>query len=79
MGGHGSDKDFGMVVNATHTNLGIAAGFICWMWVFYRAKEDGAVFLGLRHPWEHAPGDDHGHGHEVHGHEGEHHEEKKGH
>ncbi|KAE9458679.1 hypothetical protein C3L33_09424, partial [Rhododendron williamsianum] len=35
-------------------------------WVFYRAKQDGPVVLGWRHPWEghedHA--DDHGHGHE---------------
>ncbi|CAL5384544.1 unnamed protein product [Camellia sinensis] len=32
-------------------------------WVLYRAKQDGPVVLGWRHPWEgHG---DHGHGHEV--------------
>ncbi|XLR13723.1 hypothetical protein S83_041661 [Arachis hypogaea] len=29
-------------------------------WVFYRAKQDGPVVLGWRHPWE--GHDDHGHG-----------------
>eukprot|EP00013_Stygamoeba_regulata_P027368 CAMPEP_0177648094 /NCGR_PEP_ID=MMETSP0447-20121125/10648_1 /TAXON_ID=0 /ORGANISM="Stygamoeba regulata, Strain BSH-02190019" /LENGTH=83 /DNA_ID=CAMNT_0019150719 /DNA_START=60 /DNA_END=311 /DNA_ORIENTATION=+ len=23
------------------------------LWLMWRCKEDGAVFLGLRHPWEH--------------------------
>uniref|UniRef100_A0A7N0VA08 Uncharacterized protein n=1 Tax=Kalanchoe fedtschenkoi TaxID=63787 RepID=A0A7N0VA08_KALFE len=33
-------------------------------WIFYRAKQDGPVVLGWRHPWE-------GHGH-AHGHGDEH-------
>jgi hypothetical protein len=24
------------------------------MWIFHRARTDGAVVLGWRHPWEHA-------------------------
>ncbi|PWN89335.1 hypothetical protein FA10DRAFT_302686 [Acaromyces ingoldii] len=34
-------------------------------WILYRAKQDGAVLLGLKHPWDgHHGHDDHGHGHE---------------
>ncbi|KAF0902165.1 hypothetical protein E2562_014413 [Oryza meyeriana var. granulata] len=33
-------------------------------WVFYRAKQDGAVLLGLRHPWDGHDDHSHGHGHE---------------
>ena len=36
-----------------HKKLGIGFGAVCWFWIFYRAKEDGAVVLGLKHPWEH--------------------------
>ncbi|KAF9924857.1 hypothetical protein FBU30_005260 [Linnemannia zychae] len=46
-------------------------GASMWFWVMYKAKEEGPVVLGLRHPW-----DGHGHGH-GHGHAapaaGEHH------
>ena len=52
--------------NATHKNAGIFFGTICWFWVFYRCREDGAVVLGLRHPWEHAPGDHDDHVDEHH-------------
>ena len=44
---------------------------LMFLWVFYRAKEDGAVMLGLIHPWD-AHG---GHGHGDHGHDDEEHEE----
>ncbi|CAG8606767.1 830_t:CDS:2 [Scutellospora calospora] len=37
-------------------------GYI-FMRMLYRGKKDGAVLLGLRHPWEH-----HGHGHHENGH-----------
>ena len=47
------DKNMGMHISETHTQLGEAFGFVCWFWVFYRFKEDGAVLLGLKHPWEH--------------------------
>jgi hypothetical protein len=42
---------------------GEAFGVFCWLWVFHRARHDLPVVLGFRHAWEHAPGDDHGHGH----------------
>ena len=32
---------------------GEICGFFTWLWVFYRAKHDLPVVLGLRHPWEH--------------------------
>ena len=47
-----------LTTNAWHTNGGIAMGFVCWMWVFYRAKHDLPVVLGLRHPWEHEHDDE---------------------
>eukprot|EP00561_Arcocellulus_cornucervis_P010991 CAMPEP_0185809670 /NCGR_PEP_ID=MMETSP1322-20130828/6337_1 /TAXON_ID=265543 /ORGANISM="Minutocellus polymorphus, Strain RCC2270" /LENGTH=135 /DNA_ID=CAMNT_0028505955 /DNA_START=64 /DNA_END=471 /DNA_ORIENTATION=- len=43
-----------MEVSAVHTRVGEAFGFICWMWVFHRARNDLPVVLGWRHPWEHA-------------------------
>ncbi|KAK4050773.1 hypothetical protein OIV83_003194 [Microbotryomycetes sp. JL201] len=24
-----------------------------WFFIFYRARQDGAVLLGLKHPWDH--------------------------
>ena len=44
-----------MEVCETRTMIGEACGFLTWMWIFYRAKEDLGVVLGWRHPWEHAP------------------------
>jgi len=44
-----------MEVSKVHTRVGEAFGFICWMWVFHRARNDLPVVLGWRHPWEHAP------------------------
>jgi hypothetical protein len=43
-----------MDVSETHTQLGEVFGFICWMWIFHRARNDLPVVLGWRHPWEHA-------------------------
>ncbi|ETS64079.1 hypothetical protein PaG_01313 [Moesziomyces aphidis] len=34
-------------------------GATMWFWIFYRAKQDGPVLLGLKHPWD---GHDHHHG-----------------
>ncbi|KAF9622275.1 hypothetical protein IFM89_030317 [Coptis chinensis] len=52
------------------TGKGMCA--IMWFWVLYRAKKDGPVVLGWRHPWDghgdHAHG--HGHGHEHKNEEG---------
>merc|ERR1711957_1009647 len=44
-----------MEVCETRTMVGEVAGFLTWIWIFYRAKEDLGVVLGWRHPWEHAP------------------------
>ncbi|KAI5800004.1 hypothetical protein EDC01DRAFT_787125 [Geopyxis carbonaria] len=30
-----------------------ALGAGMWFFIMYRAKKDGAVLLGLRHPWDH--------------------------
>jgi len=43
-----------MEVSPVHTRLGEAFGFVCWMWIFHRARCDLPVVLGWRHPWEHA-------------------------
>ena len=43
-----------MEQSQVHTQLGEVFGFVCWMWIFYRAREDLPVVLGWRHPWEHA-------------------------
>ncbi|CAO3658379.1 unnamed protein product [Rhizopus stolonifer] len=37
----------------THRFVGKALGATMWFWMMYRAKEDGPVLLGWRHPWEH--------------------------
>ncbi|KDN43007.1 hypothetical protein K437DRAFT_257678 [Tilletiaria anomala UBC 951] len=39
-------------------------GATMWFWIFYRARQDGPVLLGLRHPWDghHGHHDDHAHG-----------------
>lgn len=45
--GHGKDYPFGMHfhVSPVHKNLALAYGTMLWLWVFYRAKEDGRVVL----------------------------------
>ncbi|GJN39390.1 hypothetical protein PR202_gb28504 [Eleusine coracana subsp. coracana] len=47
-----------------HTVAGKGLCAVMWFWVFYRAKQDGAVLLGLRHPWDGHDDHSHGHGHE---------------
>ncbi|KAI9260241.1 hypothetical protein BY458DRAFT_516578 [Sporodiniella umbellata] len=37
----------------THRFVGKALGATMWFWMMYRAREDGPVLLGWRHPWEH--------------------------
>ena len=36
-----------------HKMWGEAFGVVCWVWVFHRARHDGPVVLGWRHPWDH--------------------------
>lgn len=44
---HGHQYPFGMHfhVSAVHKNLGLAYGTMLWLWVFYRAKQDGRAVL----------------------------------
>ncbi|DAZ94659.1 TPA: hypothetical protein N0F65_000939 [Lagenidium giganteum] len=68
---HGKNYPFGMHfhVSSVHKNLGIAYGTMLWLWVFWRAKQDGKVVLGLEHPWDHHHGGHDSHGHALsHGH-----------
>ncbi|KAJ7517400.1 hypothetical protein O6H91_21G022500 [Diphasiastrum complanatum] len=69
-GGHGHEISYGgLSLHAPkrwHTLTGKAMGAVMWFWIFYRAKQDGAALLGLRHPWE-AHGHAHGHGHQEGG------------
>jgi hypothetical protein len=48
-----------METNKFGENLGDVFGTICWLWVFHRFRQDGAVLLGYQHPWEHGHADDH--------------------
>ncbi|KAK0520462.1 hypothetical protein OC834_003857 [Tilletia horrida] len=55
--------------SALHRWSAKVLGASMWFFIFYRAKQDGAVLLGLKHPWD---GHDHHHGdHDEHG-EGHH-------
>lgn len=60
--GHGHDYPYGMHfhVSPVHKNLALAYGTMLWLWVFWRAKQDGLALLGFEHPW------DHGHHDETH-------------
>jgi hypothetical protein len=44
-----------MKISEQHTWWGEAFGTLTWLWIFHRARLDGPVVLGWRHPWEHAP------------------------
>ena len=50
-------------VQPWHLTAQKVMGTVMWLWLFYRAKNDGPALLGLEHPWEHG-----GHGHDDHGH-----------
>jgi hypothetical protein len=55
-----------MKVSEQHTWWGEVFGTVCWVWIFHRARLDGPVVLGWRHPWEHAPDPFAPHGHAEH-------------
>jgi len=42
-----------METSEMHRKGGEVFGFVMWMWIFHRFREDGDVLLGFRHPWEH--------------------------
>ena len=50
----------------TNESLGEVFGVVCWLWIFYRARQDLPVLLGWRHPWEHGSHDDHHDEHDEH-------------
>ncbi|CAO2814114.1 unnamed protein product [Amaranthus hypochondriacus] len=61
-GGHGTTYK-GMTLHTPkrwHSVTGKGMCALMWFWVLYRAKQDGPVVLGWRHPWD--GHDDHGHG-----------------
>ncbi|GER38777.1 sensor protein kinase WalK, partial [Striga asiatica] len=55
-GGHGEGITYkGVTLHKPkrwHTVTGKGLCAVMWFWVFYRAKQDGPVVLGWRHPWE---------------------------
>lgn len=61
---HGSsfkkDAPHGMYlhVDPVYQRMGTAFGTLMWLWIFWRAKNDGKALLGLEHPWDHH--EDHG-------------------
>lgn len=59
-------------VDKKHIQLGEVMGTMMWLWIFYRAKEDGVALLGLQHPWD-------AHGDHGHGHDDDHHDHGHGH
>ncbi|GJP55012.1 hypothetical protein CLOM_g14005 [Closterium sp. NIES-68] len=72
-GGHGNGHGIthgGLTLHPAarwHKVVGTGMCAMMWFWILYRAKEDGPVVLGWRHPWE-GHGHGHGHGHaEAHG------------
>jgi hypothetical protein len=46
-------KSFTVRTSPIHHALGEAFGVVMWLWIFHRARHDGPVVLGLRHPWDH--------------------------
>lgn len=70
-GGHGGGTTYkGYTIphnKRWHTVAGKGLCAVMWFWVFYRAKQDGAVLLGMRHPWDGHDDHSHGHGHEHEG------------
>ncbi|CAL9146089.1 unnamed protein product, partial [Musa hybrid cultivar] len=67
-GGHGESTTYkGFTIHHPkrwHVVTGKSLSAIMWFWVLYRAKQDGPVVLGWRHPWEGHGDHSHEHGHE---------------
>ena len=65
-GGHGGSTTYkGLTLHHPkrwHVVTGKGLCAVMWFWVLYRAKQDGPVVLGWRHPWEGHDGHSHGHG-----------------
>ncbi|KAK4156494.1 hypothetical protein C8A00DRAFT_12567 [Chaetomidium leptoderma] len=43
----------GPPVRPIYRFMATGLGASMWFWIFYRAKKDGPVLLGWKHPWEH--------------------------
>jgi len=55
-GGYGSGPYRGLKVPKVaewHQTVATVYGCMMWLWIFHRCKQDGAAFLGLKHPWDH--------------------------
>eukprot|EP00538_Stauroneis_constricta_P014335 CAMPEP_0119557552 /NCGR_PEP_ID=MMETSP1352-20130426/9192_1 /TAXON_ID=265584 /ORGANISM="Stauroneis constricta, Strain CCMP1120" /LENGTH=137 /DNA_ID=CAMNT_0007604675 /DNA_START=123 /DNA_END=536 /DNA_ORIENTATION=+ len=61
MGGGGAF----METNKNGERIGEAFGTLAWVWIFHRFRMDGAVLLGMKHPWEHDSHGDHDDGHAI--------------
>uniref|UniRef100_A0AAV1TKC9 Uncharacterized protein n=1 Tax=Peronospora matthiolae TaxID=2874970 RepID=A0AAV1TKC9_9STRA len=51
--GHSYPHGMHFHVSPVHKNLALAYGTMLWLWVFWRAKQDGLAVLGFEHPWDH--------------------------
>ncbi|KAJ4803969.1 NADH dehydrogenase [ubiquinone] 1 beta subcomplex subunit 2 [Rhynchospora pubera] len=68
-GGHGGTTYKGYTIgnpSRWHSVTGKGLCAVMWFWILYRAKQDGPVVLGWRHPWEGHGDHSDGHGHEEH-------------
>ncbi|CAF2060860.1 hypothetical protein Bca4012_100483 [Brassica carinata] len=56
MGGVGGGMTYkGVSVQTPKTWHTVAGKGLCgvmWFWILYRAKQDGPVVMGWRHPWD---------------------------
>ncbi|CAM9941196.1 unnamed protein product [Hapterophycus canaliculatus] len=70
MGGHARNigvpgEHVPIEVSKVYKNLGTVYLTTMFLWMLYRAKEDGLVVLGFEHPWDHMHDhDDHAADHE---------------
>ncbi|CAN0257153.1 unnamed protein product [Pylaiella littoralis] len=58
MGGHARNiglpgEHVPIEVSKVHQTLGTVYLTTMFLWMMYRAKQDGLVLLGLEHPWDH--------------------------
>ncbi|KAF3324895.1 NADH dehydrogenase [ubiquinone] 1 beta subcomplex subunit 2 [Carex littledalei] len=66
--GHGGTTYKGYTIGNParwHSATGKGLCAVMWFWILYRAKQDGPVVLGWRHPWEGHGDHSDGHGDEL--------------
>ncbi|CAM9121392.1 unnamed protein product [Heterosigma akashiwo] len=54
MGGASATGPMHFHVSPVHKWTGEIFCTVTWLWMLYRAKQDGLVVLGIEHPWDHA-------------------------